>query len=55
MKTSTLKWVNVIGLILLAAALVLLLLSHIMSTQTLFVSVGWHDLASVDWVSYHSI
>ena len=50
MRTTKLKWVNVIGLILLVAALVLLLLSFVISTQTLFVSVGWQDLASVGWV-----
>lgn len=47
MKTSTLKWASVISLILLVAVLVSLLLIFTVPTQTPFVSVGWHDLASV--------
>lgn len=51
MKTYTLKWINVVSLILLAIALILLFLAMTWAVNNLMVSVGWHELASVGWVA----
>jgi hypothetical protein len=51
MKTVTLKWTNVAGIILLAAVLVLLFLATTWAVNNLMASVGWHGLASVGWVT----
>jgi hypothetical protein len=51
MKTSTLKWTNALGITLLIAILALVLLTLTMQSQILFVSVGWHGVASVGWVT----
>lgn len=51
MKTFTLKWINVFGIILLATALVLLFLAMTWTVNNLMASVGWHELASVGWVT----
>jgi hypothetical protein len=52
MKTLTLKWINVMGIALVAAILILLILALAFSVHThLFASVGWRDLASIGWVT----
>jgi hypothetical protein len=51
MKISTLKWINVLGVALLAVVLALVILTLTMRAETLFASVGWHELASVGWVT----
>jgi hypothetical protein len=51
MKSFTLKWTNVTGMILLATALVILFLVMAWSVDHLTASVGWHELVSVGWVT----
>jgi len=52
MKTLTLEWIDVMRIVLVAAAITLLILVLAFSVYThLFASVGWHDLASVGCVT----
>jgi hypothetical protein len=51
MRTSTFKWINVLAIALFAAALILLIISLTSSAPFLFGSVGWHEVASVGWVT----
>jgi hypothetical protein len=51
MKTITLKWTNVTDIFLLVAVLVLLFLVMSWAVNNLMPSVGWHELASVGWVT----
>jgi len=51
MKTTTLKMVNLLTIALLAVILALFILSMFSAAQTVHVSVGWHELVSVGWVT----
>jgi hypothetical protein len=52
MKTLTLEWIHVMRIVLVAVALFLLfLVLAFLCHPHLFGSVGWHDLASVGWVT----
>jgi hypothetical protein len=49
MKSLTLKWINVAGIVLLVTALVILFLAMTWSVNHLIASVGWNELVSVGW------
>jgi hypothetical protein len=51
MKTKTLIWINLLGFLLLIALAMLLLLALVPEFQSQVVSINWHDLASVGWVT----
>jgi hypothetical protein len=52
MKTLTLEWIDVMRIVLVAAALVLLIFAlAFLVHANLFANVGWHGLASVGWVT----
>jgi len=54
MKTSNLEWSNAFAMALFVSVLILLIISLTLLAQFHFNSVGWHDVASVGWVTVAS-
>jgi hypothetical protein len=51
MKTYTISWINLLGIILVVALATLLIFNLAQAHQIPITSVGWHELASVGWVT----
>jgi hypothetical protein len=51
MKTNTLKWINLPAILFAVALAILLIVAIAYTQQVLMKSVGWHELASVGWVT----
>ena len=52
MKTKMFPGITkLLGGLLITVFLVILLLAYLQTAQNLTVSVGWHDFASVGWVT----